>query len=307
VLGHDAWRESTVVNTLEVNDLTVDYVLRREHLFGPRERMRAVDAVGFQVSRGTTLALVGESGSGKTSVARAILGLVPIASGHIRLDGIDIAPGSVDPSAASVRRRIQMVFQQPSGSLDPRMRVSASVAEPLVHLTRLSGSALQERVLELLNLVGLDASYATRYPRQLSGGQRQRVAIARAIAVSPSLVICDEPTSALDVSVQAQVLNLLVRLQAELGLSYLFISHDLAVVRQVADTVAVLHHGQLIELGPTQRVLGDPQDPYTRGLLEAVPSLDGPVGQDSPAAADHSPDDGSTHDVPQLDASRLAS
>jgi peptide/nickel transport system ATP-binding protein len=270
------------MNTLEIRQLTVDYAVRRSSFMGRAARLRAVDHVDLDIAQGTTLALVGESGSGKTTVARAILGLVPAHDGQIRLDGIDLTSTRGAPAAAArqARRRIQMVFQQPSGSLDPRMRVGSSVAEPMRHLSALRGRALRLRVLELLDLVGLDESYERRFPRHLSGGQRERVAIARAIAISPSLVICDEPTSALDVSVQAQVLNLLVRLQAELHLSYLFISHDLAVVRQVADTVAVINKGSIVESGPADRGLGAPQHAYTIQLLEAVPSLERALGRE---------------------------
>jgi ABC-type oligopeptide transport system ATPase subunit len=173
-----------------------------------------------------------------------------------------------------MRRHAQMVFQQPTTSLDPRRSVASSISEPLVHLMGMRGAGLDRRVVELLGLVGLEAEHATRLPRQLSGGQRQRVAIARAIATLPALVVCDEPTSSLDVSVQAQIINLLVRLQGELGLTYLFISHDLGLVRQIADTVAVMHLGRIVESGPVETVLGAPADEYTRALMSAVPSID---------------------------------
>lgn len=264
-----------MTETLRVDGLTVEYPGRSAGVFHRAPAFRAVDGATFALERATTLALVGESGSGKTSIARAILGLAPVSAGQILLEGQDLVAGG--PMGASARRRIQMVFQQPGGSLDPRSRIGDSVAEPLRHIGGMSGPALGRRVRELLELVGLHEGYANRYPRHLSGGQRQRVAVARAIGISPALVICDEPTSALDVSVQAQVLNLLVRLQAELGLAYLFITHDLAVVRQMADTVVVLHNGRVVETGTVDTVLGQPSDEYTRALLAAVPVLHAPA------------------------------
>jgi ABC-type glutathione transport system ATPase component len=256
-----------------VSGLVVEYRYRAGILGMTPGSVRAVDDVSFEIQPGSTLGLVGESGSGKTSVARAILGIAPISAGRILLQGRDV--GSADArERRELRRHAQMVFQQPTTSLDPRMTVGNTIAEPLVHLLAMRGAALRARVTELLELVGLEPGYASRIPRQLSGGQRQRVAIARAIATSPSLVVCDEPTSSLDVSVQAQIINLLVRLQSELGISYLFISHDLGTVRQVADTVAVLHRGRIVEHGAVDAVLGAPRDEYTRTLIAAVPTID---------------------------------
>jgi peptide/nickel transport system ATP-binding protein len=235
--------------------------------------VRAVDRVSFDIARGSTLGLVGESGSGKTSIARAILGIAPVSAGQIRVHGDDVTHVKGGQLRAK-RRAMQMVFQQPSTSLDPRRTVAASIGEPLVHLLHMHGAKLQARVVELLELVGLEAEHARRLPRELSGGQRQRVAIARAIATSPALVVCDEPTSSLDVSVQAQIINLLVSLQAELGISYLFISHDLGTVRQIADSVAVMHLGRIVEIGSVEQVLDTPRDAYTKALIAAVPSVD---------------------------------
>jgi peptide/nickel transport system ATP-binding protein len=237
-------------------------------------RVRAVDNVDLQIAAGKTVALVGESGSGKTSVARAIVGLAPMSGGAIELNGRPLAQ-SGNARLRQVRRSVQIVFQQPGGSLDPRMSVADTVAEPLQHLLQLPASEISRRVSELLALVGLGEQHRPRKPRELSGGQRQRVAIARAIAISPSLVICDEPTSSLDVSVQAQIINLLARLQRELRLAYLFISHDLGVVRQIADEIAVMHRGRIVETGPTDRVLDSPQHAYTQALLAAVPVIEG--------------------------------
>jgi len=258
---------------LQVIDLVVEYAAR-SGLFGQRARVvRAVDRVSLEVEPGRTLGLVGESGSGKTSVARAVLGIAPVSSGQILIQGQDVT--RVTGSLLLARRRaVQIVFQQPSTSLDPRRTAAASISEPLVHLLHLRGRQLEARVIELLELVGLDSEHARRLPRELSGGQRQRVAIARAIATSPSLIVCDEPTSSLDVSVQAQIINLLVALQAELGISYLFISHDLGTVRQIADTIAVMHLGRIVEVGPVDRVLDAPRDAYTQALIAAVPSVD---------------------------------
>jgi peptide/nickel transport system ATP-binding protein/oligopeptide transport system ATP-binding protein len=258
---------------LQVDDLVVEY-MSRAGLFGQGGRVvRAVDRVSFDVERGQTLGLVGESGSGKTSVARAILGIAPISAGQILVQGTDVTRVS-GTALREKRRAMQMVFQQPSTSLDPRRTVAASISEPLVHLLGMRGAQLDARVIELLELVGLEAEHARRLPRQLSGGQRQRVAIARAIATSPSLVICDEPTSSLDVSVQAQIINLLVELQAELGITYLFISHDLGTIRQIADTIAVMHLGRLVEVGPVDQVLDAPREDYTKALISAVPSVE---------------------------------
>jgi peptide/nickel transport system ATP-binding protein len=256
---------------LNVRGLTVDYPLRRGILATGKHR--AVDHIDLAVAPGQTVALVGESGSGKTSVARAIVGLAPLSEGTIEIDGkaLDRRGGR---RLKQVRRRIQMVFQQPGGSLDPRMSVGETIAEPLHYLLRMPADRIRSRVSELLQLVGLGEQHRRRRPRELSGGQRQRVAIARAIAISPSLLICDEPTSSLDVSVQAQIINLLARLQRELGIAYLFISHDLGVVRQIADVTAVMHRGKIVENGPTATVLDTPRDAYTRALLAAVPKIE---------------------------------
>jgi ABC-type glutathione transport system ATPase component len=266
-----------------VSDLVVEYRYGKGP-FSSAGTVRAVNSVSFEIGAGRTLGLVGESGSGKTSVARAILGVVPIASGEVRMLGHDVAKAN-GRARRELRRHAQMVFQQPTTSLDPRRTVGASIAEPLVHLLAMRGRSLDARVAELLDLVGLDPEHARRFPRQLSGGQRQRVAIARALAPSPALVVCDEPTSSLDVSVQAQVINLLVRLQAGLGLSYLFISHDLGIVRQVADEVAVMHRGRIVERGPVDAVLSAPADEYTRTLIAAVPSIDR-ISQRAPKQSD---------------------
>lgn len=262
-----------MTEVLQVRGLAVEYEIRGGMFGFGAGRVRAVDGVDLEIHAGTTLALVGESGSGKTSVARAILGIAPVTSGEIWLLGQELT-GLHGRGRRQVRRHMQMVFQQPTASLDPRARIADTVAEPLVHLLGMRGGALRDRVNELLELVGLDASFAGRLPRQLSGGQRQRVAIARAIAPSPALVICDEPTSSLDVSVQAQILNLLVRLQAELGLSFLFISHDLGTVRQIADDLAVMYRGRIVERGSADEVLARPAHGYTRTLIAAVPSID---------------------------------
>lgn len=265
--------EGAVTDVLRVENLVVEYEIRGG-LFGlGAGRIRAVDGVDLEIEAGTTLALVGESGTGKTSVARAILGIAPLTGGRIWLLGQELTALRGRARRQS-RRNVQLVFQQPTASLDPRLRIAETIAEPLRHLLRMRDQARRERVNELLELVGLDASFAHRLPRQLSGGQRQRVAIARAIASSPALVICDEPTSSLDVSVQAQILNLLVKLQSELGLSFLFISHDLGTVRQIADNVAVMHEGRIVERGPADTVLARPSHEYTRTLIAAVPSID---------------------------------
>jgi ABC-type glutathione transport system ATPase component len=260
-----------MTSALTVSGLSVDYPARRGILATGKHR--AVDRIDLDVAPGQTVALVGESGSGKTSVARAIVGLAPLSEGTIAIDGSTLdRRGS--RRMRQVRRSVQMVFQQPGGSLDPRMSVGETIAEPLRYLLRMPADRIPARVSELLRLVGLGERHRRRRPRELSGGQRQRVAIARAIAISPSLVICDEPTSSLDVSVQAQIINLLARLQRELGIAYLFISHDLGVVRQIADVTAVMHRGRLVETGPTATVLDAPRDDYTRALLAAVPKID---------------------------------
>jgi len=256
---------------LSVRGLTVDYRVRTGIL--ATRLHRAVDHVDFAIEAGRTLALVGESGSGKTSVARAIVGLAPASEGTIEVNG-RVLRHRGRRRLREVSREVQMVFQQPGGSLDPRMSVAETIAEPLVYLQHMPMSAVRARVSSLLEMVGLGEQHRRRRPRDLSGGQRQRVAIARAIAISPSLVICDEPTSSLDVSVQAQIINLLVRLQRELDLAYLFISHDLGVVRQIAHVTAVMHRGSIVELGPTARVLDAPEHEYTRALLQAVPTID---------------------------------
>jgi peptide/nickel transport system ATP-binding protein len=236
--------------------------------------VRAVDGVDLEVPAGGTLALVGESGCGKTSVGRAILRIMEPSAGNVWFEGVDLMQLS-QRDLRPFRRRIQMVFQDPMTSLNPRMRVREIVAEGLYSFNLVKTLAQRtERVASLLERVKLDPRQMMRYPHEFSGGQRQRIGIARALAVEPKLIICDEAVSALDVSIQAQILNLLRELQQQDGLSYLFIAHDLSVVRYLADRVSVMYLGQIVESGETERIFADPQHPYTRGLLRAVPSID---------------------------------
>lgn len=248
----------------------VTVAFKKHKLFGQTRVVRAVNDVSFEIAAGETLGLVGESGSGKSTTARALLKLVPVESGQIHLDGHDLtsAKGS---ELRRLRRHMQMVFQDPYSSLDPSATVAASIAEPLRVHEGMSRRDSWNRTLELLDLVGLRASHANRYPHEFSGGQRQRVAIARALAINPKLIVCDEAVSALDVSTQNQVINLLEDLRAEFGLSYLFIAHDLAVVRHIAHRVAVMYLGRIVETGPAERIYEQPAHPYTQALLSAIP------------------------------------
>ena len=232
--------------------------------------IRAVDGVSFEVLRGETLGLVGESGCGKSTTGRAILRLYDPTGGSILFDGREISRLRGE-ALRRMRPRMQMIFQDPQASLNPRMTVGSIVAEPLDEHAAAKGRQKRERVRELLNAVGLNPKFADRYPHEFSGGQRQRIGIARALALSPDFVVCDEPIAALDVSIQAQVVNLLRDLQARLGLTYLFISHDLSMVRYIADRVAVMYLGKIMELAPRARLYGDPLHPYTKALLSAVP------------------------------------
>jgi oligopeptide/dipeptide ABC transporter ATP-binding protein len=231
--------------------------------------VRAVNGVSLDVATGETLGLVGESGCGKSTLGKAILRLVPIAGGAILVEGVDIAPlGRVQ--LGEIRRKVQMIFQDPYGSLNPRSTIGRSVAQPL-RIAGWSSAAVAGRVDELLQRVGLPLDARERYPHEFSGGQRQRIGVARALALSPKLIICDEPVSALDVSVRAQVINLLEDLKAQFGVSYLFISHDLSVVEHIADRVAVMYLGTVVEIGGRDQIWRIPQHPYTKALLEAAP------------------------------------
>jgi len=257
---------------LEVRDL-VKHFKATGFLARTTPPVRAVDGVSFTVGRGETLGLVGESGCGKSTVGRTILRLQEATSGSVAFDGLDLL-SLKRGDLRQVRRRLQIIFQDPYSSLNPRMTIGAAIAEG-IEIHRLAARReMPDRVARLLEEVGLDPAYATRYPHEFSGGQRQRIGIARALAVEPEFIVCDEPVSALDVSVQAQVLNLLADLQARRGISYLFIAHDLAVVRQVAHRVAVMYLGRLVETGPTAEVLGRPSHPYTQALLSALPVPD---------------------------------
>ena len=238
----------------------------------PRQLLRAVDGVSFDVRKGETLALVGESGCGKSTVARLIVGLHGLSRGRIEFDGADLAAPGTD--AAALRRRMQMIFQDPYASLNPRWRVLDIVAEPIRVLgLAASPQAERDRVAQLLRQVGLSPDDGEKYPHEFSGGQRQRISIARALSGNPEFLVCDEPTSALDVSVQAQILNLMTELQERLGLTYLFISHNLAVVSHIADRVGVMYLGRVVELAEADRMFAAPQHPYTRMLMDAIPDL----------------------------------
>ncbi|HRI18057.1 MAG TPA: ATP-binding cassette domain-containing protein [Burkholderiaceae bacterium] len=239
-----------------------------------RQFVHAVDGVSFSIERGTTLALVGESGCGKSTVARLLVGLYPPTRGTVLFDNIDSAATLASAGAAALRRRMQMIFQDPYASLNPRWQVLEIVGEPLTeHGLVTDKDALRARVSELLQSVGLAAADVVKYPHQFSGGQRQRISIARALATQPEFLVCDEPTSALDVSVQAQVLNIMKDLQRTRGLTYLFISHNLAVVRHVSDRVGVMYLGRLVELADKAQLFDRPRHPYTRMLLDAIPDI----------------------------------
>ncbi|MCT2582255.1 oligopeptide/dipeptide ABC transporter ATP-binding protein [Actinophytocola gossypii] len=257
---------------LEIADLSVTFRGGRPRPWAARSVVNAVAGASLTVRRGRTLGLVGESGSGKTTIGRAVLRLIEPAGGTITAAGFRVDEFRGSPPAA-YRRAVQAVFQDPLGSLDPQQDVRQILAEPLrIHFS-LERSARETRVRELIDMVGLSTQQLTRYPYELSGGQRQRVAIAKALAVEPELVVLDEPVSALDVSVQGQIINLLAEIQRERGISYLFIAHDLSVVRHASHDVAVLYRGRVMEVGPADRVCGSPRHPYTRRLFDAVPDL----------------------------------
>lgn len=253
---------------LEVTDLTQHFPVNR------RDVVHAVDGVTFSIRRGQTLGLVGESGCGKSSCARSIIRVYDPTGGRIVLDGEEITHMS-QKELQPRRKKMQMIFQDPYASLNPFFTVGEIIAEGLeLHKLCANAKERRERVYELLNMVGLSKEHANRFPHEFSGGQRQRVGIARALALNPEFIVCDEPISALDVSIQAQVVNMLMKFQRELGLTYLFIAHDLSMVRHIADETAVMYLGTMVEYGPTEEVYGHPAHPYTQGLLSAVPVAD---------------------------------
>jgi peptide/nickel transport system ATP-binding protein len=263
-------RATDLARTFDVSAPWLNRVIERQ----PRLLLKAVDGVSFDIQRGQTLALVGESGCGKSTVARLLVGLYPPTRGSFEFDGQDAHAAFRTPQGRQLRRRIQMIFQDPYASLNPRWRVEDIIAEPLREHGILSEpAALRARVEELLHSVGLAAQDRTKFPHQFSGGQRQRISIARALATHPEFLVCDEPTSALDVSVQAQVLNIMKDLQRQQGLTYLFISHNLAVVRHVSDQVGVMYLGRMVELAPKHTLFDTPRHPYTRMLLDAIPKM----------------------------------
>lgn len=255
---------------LAVSHLTKSFSLGKHFLGRNRGDVRAVNDVTFTIARGETLGVVGESGCGKTTMGRSILRLIEPTSGTVEFDGVDVAKLH-GAALRNMRRRMQVVFQDPFSSLNPRMTVGAAVKEGILIHQLASRRDAHERVRALFEEVGLDPAYASRYPHEFSGGQRQRIGVARALSVQPELIVCDEPVSALDVSVQAQVINLLQDLQRDHGLTYLFIAHDLSVVQHIADRVAVMYLGRIVEIGSAGDVYSDPVMPYTKALLSAVP------------------------------------
>jgi oligopeptide transport system ATP-binding protein len=258
---------------IQVENLKVYFPILGGILQTVRGHVRAVDDVSFEIRRGETLGLVGESGCGKTTTGRAIIRLRDVTAGRVRFDGEDLSAMSRG-DLRRMRRRMQIIFQDPYGSLNPRMTVGSIIAEPIETHNLARGAAKVERVKELLRLVGLNPNYTNRYPHEFSGGQRQRIGVARSLAVEPEFIVCDEPISALDVSIQAQVLNLLIELREQFGLTYLFIAHDLSVVRHISDRVGVMYLGKLVEIGPPSAIYETPAHPYSRALLSAVPIPD---------------------------------
>jgi len=265
-----------LAKTFDVSAPWLNRVIERK----PRQFVHAVDGVSFSIERGKTLALVGESGCGKSTVARLLVGLHEPTQGSVRFDGTDTAATLRSDGALALRRRMQMIFQDPYASLNPRWKVADIVGEPLKEHGLVGGASaridkpeLKERVAQLMQSVGLAAADVEKFPHQFSGGQRQRISIARALATQPEFLVCDEPTSALDVSVQAQVLNIMKDLQRKQGLTYLFISHNLAVVRHVSDQVGVMYLGRLVELADKHELFVRPRHPYTRMLLDAIPDI----------------------------------
>jgi peptide/nickel transport system ATP-binding protein len=264
VVAHD------LAKTFDVSAPWLNRMIERK----PRQMLNAVDGVSFEIKRGKTLALVGESGCGKSTVARLLVGLYEPTRGGLTFDGQDAHAAFKSNDAKAMRQRIQMIFQDPYASLNPRWTVDNIIGEPLKEHGLISDAEeLKARVAELLKSVGLSPLDMVKYPHQFSGGQRQRISIARALATAPEFLVCDEPTSALDVSVQAQVLNIMKDLQRERGLTYLFISHNLAVVRHVSDQVGVMYLGRLVELADKHTLFGNPQHPYTKMLLDAIPKM----------------------------------
>jgi oligopeptide transport system ATP-binding protein len=258
---------------VEVRDLKMHFPIHAGVLKKRVGEVKAVDGISFDIYEGETLGLVGESGCGKSTVGRAILRLYDITEGSVKIDGIEIGH-TPQPDLRTMRPTMQMVFQDPQASLNPRMSVSAIIGEPLDEHTKMSKTEKRAKVMDLMDQVGLNRDFANRYPHEFSGGQRQRIGIARALALNPKFIVCDEPIAALDVSIQAQVVNLLEDLQGEHGLTYLFISHDLSMVRHIADRVAVMYLGRVVELASREQLYAAPKHPYTQALLSAVPEPD---------------------------------
>ncbi len=260
-------------NILEVKDLKTHFAVKKSMLGKPLAWLKAVDGVSFTIKKGQTLGLVGESGCGKTTVGRSLLRLIPATSGTVNFENknvFELTPNYM----REVRRDMQIIFQDPFGSLNPRMTVGAIIGEALSVHGLAKGQKRQEKVNELLEKVGLQPSYASRYPHEFSGGQRQRIGIARSLALNPKFIVCDEPVSALDVSIQSQIINLLQDLQEEFGLTYLFIAHDLAVVEHISDYVAVMYLGKIVEYAKADELYANPKHPYTEALLSAIPLPD---------------------------------
>ena len=264
---------------LEVEDLKVHFPVTSGLLRRTTGRIKAVDGISFRVRSGETLGIVGESGSGKTTAGRAILRLTGITAGKVRMDGTDITAAD-KRTLKRMRPLMQMIFQDPQSSLNPRMTIADIIGEPLDEHRRPTRRERALRIGELMDAVGLNRDYADRFPHEFSGGQRQRIGIARALALNPRLIVCDEPIASLDFSIQAQVVNLLADLQVEFALTYLFISHDLGMIRHMADRVAVMYLGKIVELAPTNALYRSPRHPYTQALLSAAPEISGAASRD---------------------------